>query len=282
MKKIRLFTLVLTALYLFTFAAAAVDFTPSVERKDAPVLVGETKNVEADDKIVVTPFSRFIEAVEEIHEEIQEIFEEVEKELKEKTYEELVPEFKEVWKEATGGAPVEHAVVSDVFDVRLDSTIGKDKPAMEKEVTFSVKIQGLTKKDKFVLIARPDGSSGWIVVNHFNKAAAALNKYAQAATLSAPAVGNGFAFMSSAAAAKTDANIQYTMSDDGIMTITTDTACVFAVVRDNEALPTVDPAAPQSPQTAANAWFLPAIAGAILFAAVALVAVRKLSKRTAA
>ncbi len=284
MKNIRLLTLICAALYLFTFVVGAVDFTPSVERKDAPEIVGETVNVDPEDKLIVTPFSKFVEAAHEIHEEIKTIFEEVEEELKENTYEELIPEFEEVWEEVTGGAPVEHAVVSDIFDVRLESTISKDEPKKDKEVTFSVKIQGLTKDDKFILIGRPDGAKDWIVIKQYNKAAAALSKYAQAATLSASVSGNGFSFMNTetTAAPQTDANIQYTMGEDGVLTITTDTACVFAVVRDNEAPPAVEAGAPQSPQTAANAWFLPAIAGAVIFAAVAFVAARKLTKRNAA
>lgn len=232
MKAFRITALFLVIMSIFTFGAAAtVTFTPSVALKDSPELV------EGEDDLIVTPLKEAYEEPVDVHEDIHINLVDAEKELGEAEWHEIIEEFTKIWEEYTGGAPIDHAVISDIFDVRYESELGKGLTD-GKPVTFKIKIQGITPEDLFILITKENEKDHWKVID-------------------------------------------YTIDENGIITINGTSMSAFAVIRDNGAVPSVDPSAPDSPQTGVNSYSVPAIVGVVLFASVATVLVLKLRRHTA-
>ncbi len=159
MKLFRVAAVLLAVVCLFTVFAAAVAFTPSIERKDGPTLV------DGVDGLILTPLKDLIERPETLHEDIHKSLSDAWEELKKSTWKDLVSDFDDQWKERTEGAPVEHAVVSDIFDMRLLSELGAGNAAGQK-VTFLFNLQGLTPEDVFMIIAKADGADTWHAVNY--------------------------------------------------------------------------------------------------------------------
>lgn len=232
MKAIRVFSVLLVIVSLFTLGTLAIEFTPSIERKDGPEVV------EGDDDLIITPLKEIYDVPVDIHEDIKVSLADAEKELGESEWHDIIEEFAKLWDAFTGGAPIEHAVISDIFDVRYESELGTDLTD-GKPVTFSIKIQGLTADDLFMIITKAADEEGW-------------------------------------------KNIEYTIDENGVITISATSMSTFAVIRDNGAAPVVDPNAPDSPQTGVSPYLVPAVIGAVLFIGIAAVCVGKLTKRTAA
>ena len=172
MKKIRVIAAVVLALCLFSIAAVAAPFTPSAEDKKGPTVVGDDTVAEIFDnedklihkvpkpELIITPIADKDKAPDE---DIKNDLEEASKELKDKELTTLVPNFDKEWKDATGGAPINNAVISDIFDVRV---IGgsQEKFAEGGTIAFTLNVQGLDAKDKFVIIRK--GATGWEVVDY--------------------------------------------------------------------------------------------------------------------
>lgn len=298
MKNVRFLPILLATILLFTFVSGAAKFTPSIERKDGPVLMEEVRE---NDKLIITPIAHVYSDKHDVHEDIKENLKSAENDLRQKTISELIPNFEAIWTHFTGGAPIEHAVVSDIFDVRFESELTEAKKSGE-EITFRVKIQGLTPEDKFILISRPHGEKEWQIDERINvpESTVYANRFSTftVTTLGVKSAGSygfaggrvtggsttgGFGFVDTTVTADgVSSDVRYSIDKDGVLTITETTMCAFAIIRDNGADPAVDPNAPDSPQTGVSLWFAPAIVGAILFGAVAFVSAKKLSKRTRA
>ena len=88
MKKIRVIAALVLVLCIFGISAVAAPFAPSVGSKPAPTPV--------EDIVIVTPSTNT--------------------ELKDNNLSN-VANFAGEWKDATGGAPIDNAIVSDVFEV---------------------------------------------------------------------------------------------------------------------------------------------------------------------
>lgn len=144
---------------LFTFAATAASFTPSIERKDAPELI------DGPEGLVITPISDIYDEDVDLHEDIEKSLTDAEDELKEKTLEELVEEFEKVWEDATKGAPTEHAIISDIFDVRFTDELGNGDED-DIEISFKVKELGIEAEDLFILLAKNDEDAPWLVLEY--------------------------------------------------------------------------------------------------------------------
>ena len=232
MKTLRIATILLIVVSLFVMAANAVEFTPSVEFKDGPEIVDPTDPDDpkaSEDELYITPVGRRDD--EDLDEDIKENLTDAKNDLEgNDDWEDILDDFEDIWNEATDGAPIEHAIVSDIIDVRY-----KEDPDQDGTVTivFDMKIQGLDSDDLFVIIAKPEGGV-WTAV-------------------------------------------EYTISEDGIITITVDNKSVFAIIRDKSAMPDIGP---DGPATGVSPYFAPAIAGIVFFGAAAVLCVKKIAKRT--
>ncbi len=159
MKKTRLIAMLLAVMTLLALTVSAVNFVPSIERKECPELIEH----DGDDELIVTPLSDAIE--DEVHEDIEENLLAAYEELGDKDWQELVEDFENEWKEFTGGAPLTNAIVTDIFDARFASELGADLEE-GKTVTFKVKIQGITTEDTFMIIAKAKGEDMWKIIEY--------------------------------------------------------------------------------------------------------------------
>jgi len=227
MKMTRLTAIILAVITLLALAVSAVEFVPSIERKECPELIEH----DGDDQLIITPLSDAIEG--EVHEDIEENLLAAYEELGDKDWQDLVENFAEEWKEFTGGAPITNAVVTDIFDARFLSELGADL-SEGKTVTFKVKIQGITADDTFMIIAKAKGDEMWKI-------------------------------------------IEYSIDENGVITITAESMSAFAIVLDNEADPAVDPG--DGPQTGVSKFFTPALIGIAVFAFIAVISVVMIAKK---
>lgn len=230
MKSIRILTTMCLVALLFLQAVYAVPFTPSIERKDGPELIvgGE------GDRLILTPISHLYKGVD-LHEDIEESLTNAEGDLKTDDWYELVPNFPEIWDKSTGGAPLDHAVISDIFDARFESELssGENKG---KPVTFKIKIQGIGADDLFLILARPSDEEEWSVID-------------------------------------------YTIDENGVITISDTSMSAFAVVKDNGAAPVVDPNGPQSPQTAVVTYTFATFFAFAVISLLSVVFLRRIIKK---
>lgn len=249
MKCIRIFSVMLAAAMLFTVGAAASTFVPSIEIKDDPKLEDyEAPDNHTEDEMIVTPLDHYFDELKELHSDIADSLKAAYKDLKEELLHDLVEDFAERWDLVTGGAPLENALVSHLFDVRLLCELdggshnalipGQDRGV---EVTFKLRVLGLTTDDDFLVLYRCDENDEWIVLE----------------------------------------KDKYKLLEDNILEITGKTIGAYAIVQDNSEPPVVGPDDPDSPQTGVSAYFFPAIAGAVLFAGAAVVCLRKATKKNA-
>lgn len=137
---------VLTVVAMLITCVGAAQFTPSAVRKDGPQVVG-------GDDVIITPVSKKDDP--STKEETREDLSEVVDDLEGNDIVDLVAGFEDAWKDKTGGAPVDNAVVSDIFHVEFD----KD------DVTFSYTLDGITDDD-FVLIAKNHVTNQWVVLDY--------------------------------------------------------------------------------------------------------------------
>lgn len=156
MKTLRLIATTTALATMLTLSAAAAGFTPSIERKDAPQIV---ENIE---DLIVTPVKDITDAGKDVHEDIEESLTDAKKELAENALDKLAEDFAKAWEEATKGAPVANAVVSDIFDIRYGAELGTDGKGAE--ITLKIKLLGVDADDLFVLLAN-DGEK-WAVLEY--------------------------------------------------------------------------------------------------------------------
>ena len=159
MKKTRFVAMLLAVMTLLALTVSAVNFVPSIERKDCPELVEH----DGEEQLIITPLSDAIE--EEIHEDIEGNLIKAYEELGDKDWQELVLSFALEWDEFTGGAPLTNAVVTDIFDARFTSELGANLTD-GKAVTFKIKVQGITTDDTFMIIAKAEGEDMWQIIEY--------------------------------------------------------------------------------------------------------------------
>jgi len=148
MKLIRIFTVCVVALALLTTGVCAAEFVPSISGQDVPKL-------EEGDDLVITPSDDIQD--KDVPDETKESLEDAEEELKNNELEDLIPGFEDIWNEMTGGAPVDNAVVTDLFDVRYTDP----KRGPDGEITFKISVDGITADDLFLIFYKPQGSDEW-------------------------------------------------------------------------------------------------------------------------
>ncbi len=96
------------------------------------------------------------------------IYEEIlaaEKELLENDLVDIVEDFAEGWTERTGGAPVDHAKLAKVFDIRVIDAIN-DLLVDGRTLEISFKFRAIEEETRFAIIHKPEEAEKWIFENH--------------------------------------------------------------------------------------------------------------------
>ena len=137
---------VLTVVAMLVTCVGAAEFTASAERKDGPTLTG-------GDEVIITPVSKKDDPTtpDKTREDLNGVLDN----LKENDLTDLTGSFDDAWDDKSGGAPIENAVVSDIFHV--DFT--KD------DVTFSYTLPGIADDD-FVLLVKNHVTGAWSVLDY--------------------------------------------------------------------------------------------------------------------
>ena len=241
------FTLLVSVL---TVPTLATDFTPSREREESPELI-EYKLEEIDTpcrKVYVIPYGRIhLEdifdgehlgiseaASNAIDATVRESLEDAMKELKDRLIHHLVRDFDDAWTQITEGAPVENAIVSDIFEIILICSEAEALKTDEK-ITVSFTVDGIGPDDKFLIVHKPTDSDEWIMED-------------------------------------------YTIDENGVITMTVDKLSPFAIVKDCGAAPTPGKDSPQTGVTE-RSYTIEAIS-AVLLIAGAVVIGKKFKKST--
>ena len=86
-------------------------------------------------------------------------------ELKDNLIHHLVPGFDEAWEKVTGGAPLDNALVHEIFEIVLICSQDQEFKTDEK-LTVSFTVEGIGPDDAFVIVHKPTGSDEWIVEEH--------------------------------------------------------------------------------------------------------------------
>lgn len=231
MKTLRIVAILMLAMFLFTMTAFAA-FVPSIEAIDSPNLVDDPDRTD-DDDLILTPVDHLDDEDKDSHEDIEDALVGAMDDLEDAIHD-LIESFAEIWDDITDGAPIENAVISEVFDVRFPDELGIEGDG--GEITFDFKATGLEYGDSFIIIAKPSYEESWKVVN-------------------------------------------YTINENGIITIEGTSKTVYAIIRDSAEMP-MD--GPDGPATGVSEYLRPAIIGAVLFALGAVFCVVKIGKRNAA
>ena len=255
MKKLGIVLLAVLVVFSCSFTALAVNFTPSVEKKDAPAFVKitdkdgneadaiivdeigkETPVINDPDsslKIVITPVAKKEEAIVtditgylvsaqyQIAEakNVSELTDSMESALKNAKLKATDPALQEV--------TIDDLVVRDLFDVSLvrdGTTIEQIKEG--ETISFAIQTD-LTADDLFFVLLNCDGKE-WKVVTDLQ------------------------------------------LDENGVLTVTVDTLCAIAIITDAMPEKVLDPNAPISPQTgdtSENVFLF----GAVIFGAAATI-----------
>ena len=180
MKVLRIFTAIALVISMLAMPVFAAEFVPSIEIKDGPQIVDT--EIEGHEDCCILSLIPYKEVHDEDmkvidhdidHDiEIEELsaFEDLIRENLDKAYEELtnhplndlVINFEEKWKEITDGAPVENAIVLDLFETVLYCTRLQEFRT-DATVTVSFTVDGLDAGDTFMIIHKPVGSEKWVI-----------------------------------------------------------------------------------------------------------------------
>ncbi|MBQ8249176.1 MAG: hypothetical protein IJY93_04745 [Clostridia bacterium] len=232
MKALRIAAMLMLAMFIFTTTAFAATFVPSIEAIDSPEHIDDPDSTE-DDDLIVTPIDHLDDEDKEVHDEIEDALIDAKEDL-EKALEDLIENFEEIWDEITDGAPIENAVITEIFDVRHLHEIGIEGEG--KEISFDIRAIGLEYGDAFIIIAKSSDGDGWKIVN-------------------------------------------YTIDENGIITIEGTSKTVYAIIRDSAEMPQDGP---DGPATGVSEYLTPAIIGAVVFGLGAVFCLVKIGKRNAA
>jgi len=181
MKAIKLFTAVILAACMLVMSVFAAEFVPSIEQKDGVELVSYVlEEIDTPCRTVYiipyghTHLERFIFHEEfqieekvalEMEEAIRESLKAAMEELKDNLIHHLVPGFDEAWEKVTGGAPLDNAIVHEIFEIVLICSQDQEFKTDEK-LTVSFTVEGIGPDDAFVIVHKPTGSDEWIVEEH--------------------------------------------------------------------------------------------------------------------
>lgn len=152
MKLLRILTAGIMILALLGTAVCATEFVPSISEKDS------VEPEENEDIVVITPghYDDKDNTVKNLYPEVEDILDDVEDELRENDVEDMIDQFKDAWNKITGGAPLDNALIHDIFYVRY-----VDPQKTGENVAFQVTVDGITADDLFLIVYKPNGSDEW-------------------------------------------------------------------------------------------------------------------------
>ncbi len=323
MKTIRIFAAMLVAVIVFTFSVAATQIVPSIEQIDEPELwdydVPEGHEAHGMDELIITPIDHLIGDGLTLHPDIEESLTDAYYELRNELIHDLVEDFHEHWDRVTGGAPLDKAIITHLFDVRFRCELGGGTHG-----TTTVRAESAS--DLQLLSATVDGKTYDFVENGNNQVYSL--DILEALTEAAETKGVEITFRVYVNGLDMDDDFlvvyrcseqehwadepveKYHLVQNNILEITGKTMAAYAIVQatgtgsgstgtpdDTDPSDTSDPAqsgdpsdvetdkpqdGPDSPQTNVPGYFYPAIIGAIFFVGVAVVCVTKITKKNAA
>ncbi len=295
MKTIRIFALLIAAVMLFTVTAMAeTQFVPSIEIKDDPKLDSyDAPDGHGDhgNELIITPLDHLFDEDIELHDDIEKSLKAAYEDLKDELLHDLVEDFHIHWDRITGGAPLEQAIVTHLFDVRLMCELDGD-------MSGTTTVRANTSAPVQLLSAEFEGVT-YNFVGEAGEEVYDLNVL-EALTTAAQVKGIDITFRVKVVGLMKDDDFlvvyrcaekehwadvkeeDYKMLEDNILQITGKTMAAYAIVEDSGVMPPVDPDGPDSPQTGVPAYFFPAVIGAVLFAGAAVIFVRKAAKNSVA
>lgn len=187
MKFIRVITASILVLMMLSSLIGAAGFTSSPE-KDATVKFAVTIDEEGNhvigkiydsdgefernilfEELIITTLWHLENGDIEVHNAIEQTLVDAKNELSIENWADLIPGFEEAWKEITEGAPVENAVISDIFDVRYNSVVDGflTKLLVEgKSATFDIVVDGVTKDTYFIIGHKPSDTDEWTIEDY--------------------------------------------------------------------------------------------------------------------
>lgn len=180
MKALKVFIAITLIASMLSLVVGAAEFVPSAERpQNYEVVEVQSEGNKDTRKLVIIPFHMMHndelidqdyhelhdEAYDEITEQIRESLKKAVADLEDNLVHHLVPGFDKIWEEVTGGAPLENHIVYDIFEV---AWICSDEQAMitDEKISFSFKVDGITKDDKIIIVHKPTDSEQWIIEEH--------------------------------------------------------------------------------------------------------------------
>jgi len=247
MKTVKIITAFVLASML-ALSTAAANFVPSAEYYKPGTVVttdpetgeeyigkivdkdGNTEEYLGEDDIIVN-FDKDDEDIKDATEQ-----------LTNNDLEDIVKDFEDEWKDATGGAPTENAGITNVFEVIIPGSIA-EKVGEGDTIEIQIKVDGITDEDKFIVIGQKEGSDEWGVYDY-----------------------------------TIDENGVITIIIDDVDP-NGDNSYTFAIVVDTTTDP--DPSG-QSPQTGVAKYSVAVIATAVVLCGVAFVVIKKASKNKTA
>jgi len=226
MKLIRIFAVLVLTVSMMVCPVFADEAVPS-PGKEAPVkfaytvdengnhVIGKIYNENDEfernitvEELIITTLWHLENGDIEVHDLIEEALVNAKNELFADDWHKLIPEFEEQWDELTGGAPTENAVITDIFDVRYNSVIDG----------FLTRLLVEGKSATFDIVVEGIDADTLFVVGH------------------KPSDTNEWVLE------------DYTISEDGVITISVDSLSPFFIAADNGEAPAGDDV-PSSPQT---------------------------------
>lgn len=254
MKFLKVLISVILAAAMMVIPALATEFVPSIEVKDGIQIVDfeqqdpdDTCDITCDTLLVIPyvhiTYDAFLDEIElditadiseEMEEQIRQSLKAAYEELKNNPVQDITEGFEEAWNEATGGAPYDNIVVTDIFEIVLICGID-DILKTDSKITIEFTVKGIDADDDFIIIHKPTGSDKWIVE-------------------------------------------EYTIDEDGVITMTVDKLSPFAIVADSGKKPSSDI---DSPQTGVADYTVYAVVASIIFVGLGIACVRKSRKVSA-
>lgn len=286
MRKLRILVTVMVAMLVLTISVSAIGplpfgvKSPRVPSGYGPIVGGGGggSGYVEESTLLITPYSEIASAPLDV----QVLLRNAKFDLDNYTLEELVTDFAKVWKDATGGAPVENASIAELVDVTVIGPrdgIFKGKSSL----TFSFSVPGLSAGDSVLVIHKTNGT--WVVEKNVSVGDGKVTLTVDSLSCFAVIVDNG--------AAPATASAPIVVADDEPAADETPVVVVDPAPAEEPVVEVVEVAepevapvdaapaaadAPTSPQTGVNGVNV-AIAAAVVMAALGSACIVKANRR---
>lgn len=180
MKALKVFTAIILIVSMLAMPVIAAEFVPSIEVKRGTSLADYGLDSEIPNQTVhIIPYSEIFSddiideeglgldpAVSEAMEEsIRERLKSVMAELIDNLIHHLVPDFEAEWERVTGGAPLENAIIHDLFEI-VQICTETDTIKTGNKITVSIQSHGIDADELFAIVYKPFDSEEWQVAEY--------------------------------------------------------------------------------------------------------------------